>query len=184
MVWADVMAPPLERSGYLYELRAVAENIVRERGEHSEVHPPGLSGGGPMELGEEQEPLPGSSDNLGMPIGPAFHIPMTQDKTLEELPSQIEFEWQDSVAPNLTPAQATTIAAAPTSTEDNAFVEVSEIAQEAVVHATQQQAQEHEAPQPLPEQQGTPEDAHPQATSDHVEDQGEVTRLEHVTIAS
>jgi len=133
----DFMVSPLECSEYLYELRNVAENIVREQCEHSEVHSPRLSGHGLVECGEVQESFSESSSNLGTPFGPTFHIPMTQDKTLEELPNQIDFEWQDSLSPKLIPALATSIATAPIDTEDNAFVEVSQIAQEAVVHAIQ-----------------------------------------------
>jgi hypothetical protein len=102
-----------------------------------EVHPPRLSGHGPVERDEVQESFLESCSNLGTPLGPAFNIPMTQDKTLEELPNQIDFEWQDSLSPKLIPALATSIATAPIDTEDNAFVEVSQIAQEAVVHAIQ-----------------------------------------------
>lgn len=125
---ADVMVPPLERSEYLYELRNVADNVVQERSEHSEVHPPGLSGHGPVECGEVQESVPESPPTLSTPLGPAFNIPMTQEKTLEELPSQIDFDWHDSVSPNVAHALATGTAAARTDTEENAFVEISHIA--------------------------------------------------------
>ena len=37
------MVPPPERTEYLYELRAVAKNISRERCAHLEVHPPQAS---------------------------------------------------------------------------------------------------------------------------------------------
>ena len=37
---AGVMIPPHEATEYLYELCAIVENIVRERCETSEVHPP------------------------------------------------------------------------------------------------------------------------------------------------
>ena len=36
---ADVMVPSVECSEYMDELRNIADNIVRERLEHSEVHP-------------------------------------------------------------------------------------------------------------------------------------------------
>ena len=134
------MVPPVERSEYLCELRNIADNIVREQWEHSEVHPPGQSVADPLEHVEVQESFPDSSANLATPVGPAFHIPMTQDKTLEELPSQIDFEWQDSVSTILTPAPATaaTTAEAPKDIEDNSFAEVSQIAEEAVVHLGEQ----------------------------------------------
>ena len=173
---ADFMVPPLERSEYLYELRNVAENVVRERCEHSEAHPRGLSGHGPVECGEES--VPESSPNMSTPLGPAFHIPMTQDKSLEDLPSQIDFEWHDSVSPNIAPALATGTGTARTETQDNTFGEVSQIAEEAILQATQRRAEEeegappqiaekHEAPQPVTEEQEARENAsHPNTSLD------------------
>ena len=35
---ADVLVPPRYETDYLYELRAIAENISRERCQHSEVN--------------------------------------------------------------------------------------------------------------------------------------------------
>ena len=128
------MVPPLERSEYMYELRNMANNIVRERCEHWEVQPPGQSGHECEDRVDVHQPIPESVGNVAMPGGPAFHIPMTQDKTLEELPSQLDFDWQDSVSPEGTPAVRTSMA-------ESAFVEVSEIAHEAIAHATQQQAE-------------------------------------------
>jgi len=129
------------------------------------VHPPGLSGHGPDERGDEQESFPDGSGNLGTPLGPAFHIPMTQDKTLEDLPSQIDFEWQDSVCPLPTPAVRTTPAAAPTGPENIELLEVSQIAQEAVVNLTQQQAEDQEVSQEQASQSEGPQDADQPTTS-------------------
>lgn len=142
----ELMVPPVEPSEYLEELRNHAETVSRERMEQSELHPPGLSGHEPVECSEEQESFPEGPGNLGTPLGPAFHIPMTQDRTLEELPSQIDIEWQDSVSPLPASALGTTAAAAPAYPQDSEFVEVSQIAQEAVVQASQQAAS-HEQPE-------------------------------------
>ena len=49
---ADVMVPPLECSEYMYVLQNIVENIVRERCEHSIIHPPGHSGHEHDERGE------------------------------------------------------------------------------------------------------------------------------------
>lgn len=67
---------------------------------------------------------------------------MTQDKTLEDLPSQLDFDWQDSVSPNPTPVVAAPSVVAPNVTEINAFVMVSQIAAKAVKDATQQLPEE------------------------------------------
>lgn len=182
---ADVMVPSLERAEFMDELRAVADNIVRERLEHAEVHPiahaaptadvtscdviqqspksPASIGTLGKAYGSEdvQRPLeaPSQADARHSPlphgvepVGPAFHIPMTQSKSLEELPSQLDFEWQDAVSPNSTPAHITTRnlggeldvagtsrpAAESDGADVGAFVEVSQIAQEAVQDAIQQ----------------------------------------------
>ena len=113
------MVPSLERTEYMLELRGIADNIVRERLEHSEVHPLTHSGpaaddsscevaqshpespthiGTSVEThsvvdGKESQRMPGDVD-----VEPAFHIPMTQAKSLEDLPSQLDFDWQDSVS--------------------------------------------------------------------------------------
>lgn len=145
------MVPPVERSEYLCELRNIADNIVRDQWEHSELHQPGPPVADRVEHVEVQDPadhvevqpsLPESTANLATPVGPAFNIPMTQDKTLEGLPSQIDFQWQYSLSPILTPAPATaaTTADAPKDTEESAFAEVSQIAEEAVVHLGEQHA--------------------------------------------
>ena len=65
---------------------------------------------------------------------------MTQDKSLEELPSQLDFDWQDSVSPKSTPAVSEATDVAPKHPKESADVEVSQIAQEAVVHTTQLRA--------------------------------------------
>jgi hypothetical protein len=77
---------------------------------------------------------------------------MTQVKSLEDLPSQLDFDWQDSVSPN--PAPAPTRARSlggeldvvgtpqtsvlPMEVDVDTFEEIAEIAQEAVAVATQQ----------------------------------------------
>ena len=162
------MVPSLERSEYMEELRNIADNIVRERLEHSEVHPPAHATPAANVLScDVAHPCPQSPASIGTfgkasasedvqrpveYVGPAFHIPMTQEKSLEELPSQLDFEWQDSVSPNSTPAHVTTrnlggemdIVGTPRPTtvphdmDVDTFVEVSQIAQEAVVDATHQ----------------------------------------------
>lgn len=124
------MVPPVEGNAYMYELRNIAENIVRERCEYLEVVPPSQSG-----------PRCGDRVQGDRPVGPAFHIPMTQDKTLEELPSQLEFDWQDSVSPKNTPTGAEATDVPPTHPQESAFIEVSQIAHEAVVDATHQQTE-------------------------------------------
>lgn len=140
------MVPPLEQHEFMSELRNIADNILRERWEHVEVHQRGHSMQEPIESADVHKPLEGSavqesnpdvSGNLGAPVGPAFDIPMTQQKTLEELPSQIDLEWQGSISPSLTPNEATTSAVTTKDTEDNAFAEVQQIAEEAAEHATQ-----------------------------------------------
>lgn len=37
-------------------------------------------------------------------VGPAWHILRIQDKTLQDLPSQLELDWQDSVSPRPNPS--------------------------------------------------------------------------------
>ena len=142
---ADFMVPPLEPSEYLQELRNHHETVSRERCEQQEVHPPGLSGHGPVERSEQEESFPEGSVNLGTPLGPAFHIPMTQGHALEELPSQIDIEWPHSMSPVPAPTLRSNAVAPPTDPEVHEFVEVAQIAHEAVVHATQQRAEAQEA---------------------------------------
>ena len=76
---------------------------------------------------------------------------MTQEKSLEDLPSQLDLDWQDSVSLTPTPSLATTRnlgqeleAVASSQVDDppvvvaiDTFAEVSQIAQEAVMDATQ-----------------------------------------------
>jgi hypothetical protein len=76
---------------------------------------------------------------------------MTQEKTLEDLPSQMDFDWHDSISPNPKPADpAVAVAAAsvgdPKVVEVDAFVIVSQIAEEAVKSATGQLPQEETHP--------------------------------------
>lgn len=121
------MIPSLERSPFIDELRNIADNLVRERLEQTEVQPPVQYGPQTQDPGEVQESFRESCANLGnadrsevdqpppqstpatmdspsTPVGlqaiPSFVIPMTQEKTLEDLPSQMDFDWQDSVSPN------------------------------------------------------------------------------------
>jgi hypothetical protein len=104
---------------------------------------------------EESQRLPGDVD-----VGPVFHIPMTQARSLEDLPSQLDFDWQDSVSANPTPAVGAarnldgelehvgtprTVAAALDVGVDT-FGEVSQIAQEAVMDAMPQQPAEAPIP--------------------------------------
>jgi hypothetical protein len=175
------MVPSLERAEYLEDLRNLADNIVRDRLEHSDVHPlahgmprtpasscevaqsnpqsPTYRGASSKVVGSDVmipsvEALSGvveeSQQEQGdVDVGPAFHIPMTQAKSLEDLPSQLDFDWQDSVLANPTPAVGAarnldgelehvgtprTVAAALDAGMDT-FVEVSQIAQEAVMDA-------------------------------------------------
>jgi hypothetical protein len=173
------MVPSLERTEYMLELRGIAENIVRERLEHAEVHP--LTHSGPAlddsscEVAQSHPELPthiGSSakaavtehvvpsvephfavegkESRRMPsevdVEPVFHIPMTQARSLEDLPSQLDFDWQDSVSQMGTPAPNAArnldgeldvvctprSAVEPISTPMDTFVEVSQIVEEAV----------------------------------------------------
>lgn len=189
------MVPSLERTEFMDELRAVADNIVRDRLEHAEVHPIAhatpttdvtscdvaqRSPKSPASIGtlgkagaseDVQRPLEAPSQDDARhspfphgvePVGPAFHIPMTQSKSLEDLPSQLDFEWQDAVSPNSTPAHVTArnlggelevVGTSRPAADVNAFVEVSHIAQEAVHDATQQ------PPSQVTHSLGTAEDA-------------------------
>ena len=95
------------------------------------------------------------------PVGPAWHIPMTQERTLQDLPSQLELDWQDSVpsTPTASPAAirvSSTPTASPAAIAEelgavgpsqvvephvvvavDTFAEVSQIAAEVVMDATQ-----------------------------------------------
>lgn len=155
------MVPPQERSDYMYELRNIAENIVRERLEHFSSLPPVHSGPHKFQVGEvnescrESSAIPGNAEASEVPQPPphstqaafdfseapggsqaipAFHIPMTQERILEGLPSQMDFDWSASPIP--TPAVPAASVVPPQVTEVNAFVMVSQIADEAVKKAT------------------------------------------------
>jgi len=173
---ADVLVPPRYQTEYLYELRLIAENISRERGLHSEVHPPvativpehaphcepHVTGASDPDnicnVSTPQAPVDGqpevdsgSKENTGdapsADVGPAWlNISMTQEKSLQDLPSQLDLDWQDSVLPTPMPS----LAARNTGEElegsspnveppivVDTFAEVSQIAQEAVMGATQ-----------------------------------------------
>lgn len=186
------MVPSLERPEYLEELHGIAENIVRERLEHSEVHPLAHSRPPPRasscEMAQSQQQAAtargtsakatGSEEVIPLVephsvvleesqrmrgdvyVGPAFHIPMTQAKSLEELPSQVDFDWQDSVSPNPIPALGAarnldgeldgvgTPPSVPAAIDVamDTFVEVSQIAQEAVKDAMPQPSAEVPTP--------------------------------------
>ena len=157
------MVPSLERSEYMYELREIASNISRELCKHAEVDL-GLDRGGadsckvsdaPVDVEPPEEPH--AADNSpsqpgDVEVGPAFHIPMTQEKTLLDLPSQLDFDWQEqaSQGPSIAPATARNLgeqldeastrlnAAMPIHVQEDTFVQVSQIAHEAVMDATQQ----------------------------------------------
>jgi hypothetical protein len=177
---ADLLVPPHYPTEYLFELRCVAENISRERGLHSEVHPPastlvpqqapqcepqvtdaiasdGICNVGTSEASGVEQPAvdPESKENAGNApssgadahIGPAWlNIPMTQEKSLQDLPSQLDLDWQDLVLPTPMPSLAarnpgeelevvgSTQNVEPPVVVDT-FAEVSQIAQEAVVGA-------------------------------------------------
>ena len=102
----------------MYELHNIAENIVRERCKHSEVHPPTHTGGvesykvadATEDVQPPVDPHP-ANDSPSIPadlhVGPMFHIPMTQEKTLQDLPSQLDCDWQDSATPDPSTAPAT-----------------------------------------------------------------------------
>jgi hypothetical protein len=192
------VAPP-EPTEYMYELRAVAENISRERGHNSEVYPQDTPlYGVPFEECEVQVTnasnaevsqiaqevtnagnavnvsgviIPDASEgvehrveddsnqnvedadsrDVGVPIGPAWVIPMTQAKSLEDLPSQLDMDWQDSVSLTPTPSLAATrnlnqeleavassqVVNPPEVVAVDTFAEVSQIAAEVVMDAAQ-----------------------------------------------
>jgi hypothetical protein len=161
------MVPSLERPEYMYELRQIADNIVREQCKHSELHsdlhfPKHTEAGAGYKAAEGSEfvesPVDAASKDSPSPageshVGPAFHIPMTQEKSLEDLPSQMDFDWQESATPCPSPVPTTArslveeldvvgtpaIVAEPPHVEVHSFVEVSQIAQEAVMDAAQQE---------------------------------------------
>ena len=153
------MVPSLERSEYMYELREIAANIVMERCKHGEVslgldagH---VDNGKVADVTDDVEPHGADvspSQHEDVQVGPAFHIPMTQEKTLHDLPSQLDIDWQESAsqgpidiaatARNLTDeldvASTLLNAALPVHVEVDTFVQVSQIAHEAVMDANQQ----------------------------------------------
>ena len=166
---ADIMVPSLELPEYMYELRNIADNICRERCKHSELHPDPhftthTEAGPSYKVAEDEEcvdPQVDAAPATDVPsqapdshVGPAFHIPMTQEKSLQDLPSQLDFDWQDSATP--CPMSATTaarnlaeeldvvrtpaVAASPTHVQVDTFVEVSQIAQETVMDSAVQEA--------------------------------------------
>ena len=157
------MVPSLECTEYMYKLQEIANNIVRECCKHAEVHLPTHTGGVDsckvLDASDDVEPPvePHGADDSpsqhgDMHVGPAFHIPMTQEKTLLDLPNQLDFDWQESKShgPSIAPATAQNLgeeldvantplnAALLVHVEVDTFVQVSQIAHEAVMDATQQ----------------------------------------------
>ena len=179
------MVPPPKPTEFFYELRAVAENISRERCEQVEVHPPQAAhhevdihvtdmevtnasnsenvcnSSIPQAAEVAQPSVEPESRDVGVHAGPAWHIPMTQERSLQDLPSQMDLDWQDPLTPTPTPSLAATRSlgeeleavrssqivkhavgcsqvvepAVVVSVDD--FAEVSQIAQEAVTEATE-----------------------------------------------
>lgn len=125
---------------------------------HSEVTMPSRTEGvecykGPDVLDTLETPQVAHPANVedSMHVGPAFHIPMTQEKSLHDLPSQLDFDFQDSL-PHVSSASTATarslveeldVVSTPscvpsdTNVEENKFGEVCNIAQEAAMVATQ-----------------------------------------------
>ena len=141
--FAELLVTPLVPQEYMYELHNIAENIARERCDYSEVRPQVQSEPECEESVEVQHPVAEDGGNaVDAEDGPAFSIPMTQGKTLVDLPSQMDFDWQYLVSPKGTPAEPTGMAVPPKDPDESAFLEVQQIAEEAVVHATQQAGME------------------------------------------
>lgn len=178
-----MVAPP-EPTEFLYELRAVAENISRERCEQVEVHPPeaahlevhthvtemevtnasnsdNVCNSSIPQAAEVAQPPVEPEFGFGVHVGPAWHILITQERSLQDLPSQMDLDWQDSVTPTPTRSPAATRSLGeeleavgssqvtehavgssqvvePAVVESvDGFAEVSQIAQEAVTEATE-----------------------------------------------
>lgn len=158
------MVPSRERTEYMYELRNIAENIVRERLEHLDLHPPVHTRPETFQCGEMQEVEHANSGNVGSaeapldeqtrshslgpamdspsaPVGsqamPAFPKAMTQDRSLDDLPSQMDFDWQVSQSLNPTPGVGPAGDVPSNVKEVNEFVLVSQIAEEVVKDATE-----------------------------------------------
>lgn len=64
------MVPSRERTEYMYELRNIAENIVRERLEHLDLHPPVHTRPETFQCGEMQEVEHANSGNVGSAEAP------------------------------------------------------------------------------------------------------------------
>lgn len=184
---ADELVKPERPPEYLYELRAIAENIGRERVQESDVHKPKTTFQEVNTHHSEQQVTNASTANTScnpsIPeasevvrpvvepesklmandspsadvghVGPAWHIPMTQERSLEDLPSQLDLDWQDSVSSTPTPSPAATQVPQRLNANDlgaggssevvepqvvlavDTFAEVSQIAAEVVMAATQ-----------------------------------------------
>jgi hypothetical protein len=158
------MAPPQNLAEYLYEIRAFAECVVKELCEILEVLPPTpTQHDADVHRYEVEATNDTNVDNTSKAdvvtdvhppmkphVGPAWHILRTQDKTLQDLPSQVVIDWQDSVSPTPSPslkvpqnlakdldvvgkshtAEPVVVVAVDT------FAEVSQIAEEVVMNAT------------------------------------------------
>jgi hypothetical protein len=132
-LFAGVMVPPQEPAEYLYELRVISDNIVRERCETSEVHPPT-----PSQHEADEHTCEVDSTNV-TDVGNTSNL------------SPVALDWKDLVFP--TPS--TSLNAADPLAEEvdlagrsqdveppvvvalDKFAEVCEIAEEAVIDATQ-----------------------------------------------
>ena len=174
------MVPLPEPTEFLYDLRAVAENISRERCVQWNVHPPkaaqrdvdvhvrevevtNVSNSEAVcnpQVVEVTPPLvepecrvhftKSPSTDPAVNVAPAWHIPMTQERSLQELPSQLDLDWPDSVTPTPPPSLAATrnlgkeleavgssqVVDTAVALPVDAFVEVSQIAQEAATDAS------------------------------------------------
>ena len=127
------MVPPQNLAKYLYELRAIAENIVTDRCETSEVHPPT-----PSQHEADVHPCEVEATNV------------TNVRNTSNL-SQVTLDWKDLVSPS----PCTTFNAAenlakeldmigkcqaaelPVVVAVDTFTKVSQIAEEAVIDVTQ-----------------------------------------------
>ena len=103
-----------------------------------------------VELDSRQNvPKPPSID-AGVNDGPAWVIPMTQERSLHDLPSQMDLDWQEPLTATPTPSHAATrnlgealqavgssqVVEPDVALPVDAFAEVSQIAQEAVTDAS------------------------------------------------
>ena len=132
-LFAGVMVPSQEPAEYLYELRAISENIVRERCEISEVHPPTPSEHEADEHTCEVDATNvkdvGNTSNLG-PVALdwkdlVFPTPSTSLNAADPLAEEVDLAGKSQ---DVEPPVAVAL---------DKFAEVCEIAEEAVIDATQ-----------------------------------------------